>query len=622
MVTRVSGIGSGMNIEDLVTKLMQAERAPLNKLSQKQQSLTWKTQAYRDINVKLSAFRDSISTLRFGSGWGKTKATSSNESLVSVTTATTTAITATRKIVVNSLAQTGSLHSSAQISNAGLASSGPVTDYNIDGTNNQFKITLNGVSKTITIPNGSYTNNIPKDSQDFGDAIQKAVDSAFGANQIKVQLDKTTNVLSLSPAGSSGFEPQLIVNSIANNGGLAKLGLADGQAYKFDVNAKLSSQTSKIQGGVNFNAGTFTINGQTISVDPNSDSLSSIITKVNNSAAGVTMSYDSIADRITINTKNTGANATIEFSNDSSNFLQNFKLGLVPKAGDPGNYENYTPGQNAKVVIDGIGTEYTSNSFTNNGINYNLRNVTDANGVTINASPDNDATFNIINDFVKAYNDLLGSINTLLNEPKYRSYQPLTSDQKDAMKEDEIKKWEEKAKSGLLADDIHLSKIRDSLRETAYSTISDLPEETNALFKIGITTKPFVLKDYANNGKLQIDQTALKDAIAKDSQAVINLFTKVSASNTPSDKGIMQQMYESATNMITNIMKTAGNQANTFDNVSFTLGEQINSLNRKMGDWKNKLTKKEDYYYKMFSRMDTAIAKSNSQMSWLQSKLG
>ncbi|WP_404427570.1 flagellar filament capping protein FliD [Ureibacillus chungkukjangi] len=52
---RIGGLASGMDIDSLVEKLMQAERAPLDKLEQKKQTYEWQRDAYREVNTKLQA---------------------------------------------------------------------------------------------------------------------------------------------------------------------------------------------------------------------------------------------------------------------------------------------------------------------------------------------------------------------------------------------------------------------------------------------------------------------------------------------------------------------------------------------------------------------------------------
>ncbi|KEK10116.1 flagellar filament capping protein FliD [Lysinibacillus fusiformis] len=85
MVLRIGGLASGMDIDGLVEKLMQAERMPLNKAFQQKQTLQWQRDAYRSVNAKLKAFDTFLFDKMILSGKMNQKtATSSNENLVSV----------------------------------------------------------------------------------------------------------------------------------------------------------------------------------------------------------------------------------------------------------------------------------------------------------------------------------------------------------------------------------------------------------------------------------------------------------------------------------------------------------------------------------------------------------
>lgn len=57
MTTRISGLASGMDIDSMVKKLMQAERKPLDKLSQQKQWMEWKRDSYREASVKMVTFQ-------------------------------------------------------------------------------------------------------------------------------------------------------------------------------------------------------------------------------------------------------------------------------------------------------------------------------------------------------------------------------------------------------------------------------------------------------------------------------------------------------------------------------------------------------------------------------------
>ena len=64
MVTRISGLASGMDIDTIVSDLMKAERIPLDKLNQNKQTLEWQRDDYRAMNTLLLDFRSTLTQLR------------------------------------------------------------------------------------------------------------------------------------------------------------------------------------------------------------------------------------------------------------------------------------------------------------------------------------------------------------------------------------------------------------------------------------------------------------------------------------------------------------------------------------------------------------------------------
>lgn len=85
MVMRIGGLASGMDIDELVKKLMSAERAPLNKLYQQKQRYEWQRDAYRSVNTKLKTFDTYIADNFVLKSLISKTATSSNSDLVSAT---------------------------------------------------------------------------------------------------------------------------------------------------------------------------------------------------------------------------------------------------------------------------------------------------------------------------------------------------------------------------------------------------------------------------------------------------------------------------------------------------------------------------------------------------------
>jgi flagellar hook-associated protein 2 len=64
---RISGLASGMDIEEIVKQLMNVERIPVNRLYQEKQALEWKREDYRNINSQLLSFRNKVFDMRLSS---------------------------------------------------------------------------------------------------------------------------------------------------------------------------------------------------------------------------------------------------------------------------------------------------------------------------------------------------------------------------------------------------------------------------------------------------------------------------------------------------------------------------------------------------------------------------
>jgi len=177
--------------------------------------------------------------------------------------------------------------------------------------------------------------------------VSASSDAVAGSYQITVkQLATATRV-------SSGFN-----------------GYALGVGAPVDINAPLQSQRS-VLGTVT--AGTFTINGVQISVDPTSDTLNDIINRINGSGAGVTASYDTATDTLVLTSPNPIA---LGSPNDTSNFLQVVGLLGSPQAFDGTNYVRQSTAHlgrlrgNVPLQDDNlrVALSQTTGSFTINGV--------------------------------------------------------------------------------------------------------------------------------------------------------------------------------------------------------------------------------------------------------------
>src|SRR5699024_8544818 len=87
---RIGGLANGMDNDELVEKLMSAERIPLNRMQQDKTTLTWKRDAFRDINKSLLELDNMMLPMRKGSTYNSKSVISSNESAVTGTASSST----------------------------------------------------------------------------------------------------------------------------------------------------------------------------------------------------------------------------------------------------------------------------------------------------------------------------------------------------------------------------------------------------------------------------------------------------------------------------------------------------------------------------------------------------
>ncbi|MDM5246507.1 flagellar filament capping protein FliD [Lysinibacillus sp. G4S2] len=238
--------------------------------------------------------------------------------------------------------------------------------------------------------------------------------------------------------------------------------------------------------------------------------------------------------------------------------------------------------------------------------------------VTMTSSTDVDEMMNKIKEFVTTYNGLVKEMNDQTKETKYRDYLPLTDEQKKEMSENEIKLWEEKAKSGLLRSDSILRSGLSSMRGLIYESNPAVGNsEYNTLYKIGITTS----KSYNDGGTLAIDEDKLRNALKDDPDAVTALFTNRGnqketvvvdgVEKTVDTRGFLQKLQGSMNSFMQDIEKKAGRATSTAQ--EYTIGKNLVDMDKRIDTWKDKLEKIEARYWKQFSAMEKAINKANSQ---------
>lgn len=264
-------------------------------------------------------------------------------------------------------------------------------------------------------------------------------------------------------------------------------------------------------------------------------------------------------------------------------------------------------GSDSKIILNGAELTSSSSVVSANGLEISLTSVTKENeSVTFSVATDTDAIYDSVKSFLKEYNSVMKEMNTLYNADSAKGYEPLTSQEKEAMSDDEVKEWETKIKNSLLRSDSTLGSIINAMRSAMQTTV-EYDGGTYALSSLGIMTST----DYTEGGLLHIygdpddsvysaKDDKLKKALEENPDVVIATLTGVFGNlrQTMSDK-MAGSKYSSSMSFYNDIK----------------MKSDVKDYESDIKDWEDKLAEMEDAYYSKFTAMETALAKLQSQQS-------
>lgn len=267
----------------------------------------------------------------------------------------------------------------------------------------------------------------------------------------------------------------------------------------------------------------------------------------------------------------------------------------------------------SEVVLNGAVLTSSKSTVSANGLDIELTGVTKpGESITFSVSNDVDAVYDSIKSALKEYNTLMSEMYKLYNAESSSGYEPLTSEEKEAMTDSDVELWEKKIKDSLLRRDSTLNDLMQSMRSAMMSTV-EYDGKKYALSSFGIMTSS---TNYQEGGLLHIfgdadDSTyssrddKLKKALEENPEAVVATLSGVFANlrHTMADK--------------------MSSKANTSSALTFyndiQMKNDMTSYKEEIEDWEDRLAAMEDAYYKKFTAMETAMAKLQSQQSSLGS---
>lgn len=370
-----------------------------------------------------------------------------------------------------------------------------------------------------------------------------------------------------------------------------------------------------------------------------SDTVESVLNRISKET-GIDASYSTTTGQFYLKSKESGAAGNFTIGDSTGNDLAGKLFGQV--GGAFTNEEGKVvmnikqDGEDASLTININGQEKKKITQSNNVFDIDGMKITvndsfemkdGDTAVTFASQVDADKIVGAIKSFVEDYNNMANAIkDAYTTKPVTTSsgqrYKPLTEEDTKDMSDEAVKRYEEKAKKGLLFADSNLSSMYSELRYAISDRDANGDKQLD-LEAIGITTA------YAN-GKttLVLDEDKLRAAVESDLGKVKDALTREPADEKDTG-GLMYGLqttldkYARTTGATKGILiELAGSEKAPASISSNTYKGKMDRLQEQIDRWQNKLADKVDYYTRQFTALEKLISQMNSQSSALAGMMG
>ncbi len=276
-------------------------------------------------------------------------------------------------------------------------------------------------------------------------------------------------------------------------------------------------------------------------------------------------------------------------------------------------------GSNAKIELNGVEYESSSNNITVNGITITaLQKTAPGETLSITTQADVQGIYDTIKDFLKEYNALIKEMDELFNADSAKGYEPLTDEEKEAMSDKEIEKWEEKIKGSILRRDDNLSSVMNMMTTAMGKSFELSDGKRYSLASFGIHTQGYL--DAAENEGyvLHIDGDSEDEVTAGKSDRLLAAIQK--------DPDMVQEFFQKLSdNLYTKLDKkmkstTMNSKYSIYNDKK--MQRDYDDYTKTIKKWEEKVTAMEDYYYKKFTAMEKALATLQNSTNALSGLLG
>jgi len=626
------GLASGMDTDFIIQQTLKMHQFKIDNQMRNKKLIEWRQQTHSSIKSEISALRSSFlsnlggKSMMSRNAFNATKATitGGKAGAVSVSTTTGTPLGSMKIGQVTSLAKGASLTSGSSVSNGGVGFNPNSRLDSITFANDQ-KISFSNYQAAVTDVSGNKASLSREDAES----------AVFGSEwKTKLTFDGDTAEIIRNSDGISvngtvykyeDFEDEVI--KFTFNGkefsltkGEDDILSLDGKTLSFYQEATIGTGPDaiilqKYEGtapgvfAVNDKqlafegSTTLTINDKEITINSN-DTIATMLDKVNKSGAGVTMSYNRLTDRFSLEAAGTSSTVTADIRVSGTGNLLDLLSGTGGAVA--------TDGSQARVFINGDWVTSNTNSFEYRGVRITLNDTTSVEDgeTTVTFSRDAQPAIDRIKEFIDSYNAIIRRLEGLLSERKSSNevgYKPLTDEEKVGMTDKQIDEWEAIARKGLLRNDNGIQNLVTSLRRTFFDQIEGAGLSPS---QIGLTTGSY---QDGTGGQIMINEEKLRAALESDPDKVADVFIRIDSSgSSPRGVGLLHK--------IDGLMR---DYVNTTQSTSIrNLEDSLKRANEQIQKMQERMFAEEDRLYKVFASMESSMQKLQQQGGWFNAMLG
>ena len=568
---QLAGLSSGVDWTSLISQIIDADRTPETAMKAEQSTIASEVSTFSSLSGQLTDLQTSITALQDKTLFTAHGTSLSNSSLNWNATASSSTANGQYSVNVSQLATTAARQGSNNVGK-GLSATSDVSGLSLATLPTATAVTAGSFQVNGATVSVSLTDSLQDVFNKISTATNGAVTASYDPSSDKVTM-QTGNGSPVVLGASNDTSNFLSVMKLSNNGTTSVSSAADLGSTQLNKPLSQSHLAAAIGDTDASGNGSFQINGVSIAFNVNTDSLQSVLSRINASSAGVTAAYDTSNDRFTITNKTTG-NLGLSVAETSGGLLDAMGVGTESSA-------TALSGTDAIYNVNGgANTVSHSNTFTDASSGLSI--TAGSTGTqTVSVNSDTSGSMTAINNFVAAYNKVETAI---------------SAETKITVGADGT------VTNAVFAGNAEVSGLGSQLRSMVFSSVASLTGGSiSRLQDIGIDFTP-------GASTLTItDPTKLSAALASNGSDVANLFQN-------STNGLNTQL----TNFITKTTGTSGSiatQTTTLNKRTATITNQITALEARLSAEQDSLTAE-------FTAMEGIEATTKSESSALTGAFG